>query len=84
MSPNHGVLVNSKLNQAKLWMLADPKALRRLPLHARPPQHFLNVFHAKIFSVLFSFSFLFFSPVLSCMAFAALVLFGIFLTLFYK
>jgi hypothetical protein len=30
-------LVVSILEEAKLWMVAGAKALRRLPLHSRPP-----------------------------------------------
>jgi hypothetical protein len=36
-APNRQDLVVSILEEAKLWMIAGAKALRRLPLHARPP-----------------------------------------------
>ncbi|KAM0832864.1 hypothetical protein ACQ4PT_064633 [Festuca glaucescens] len=37
ITPNRHDLVVSILEEAKLWMMAGARALRRLPLHARPP-----------------------------------------------
>jgi hypothetical protein len=37
INPNREDLVVSILKEATMWMLAGAKALRRLPLHSRPP-----------------------------------------------
>jgi hypothetical protein len=36
-TPNMHNLVLSILEEANLWMVAGARALRRLPVHARPP-----------------------------------------------
>jgi hypothetical protein len=37
ITPNRHDLVVSILEEANMGMMADARALRRLPLHARPP-----------------------------------------------
>lgn len=41
-APNRQDLVQSILEEAKLWMLPGARALRQLPLHARPPDDNLD------------------------------------------
>jgi hypothetical protein len=42
LTPNRQDLVVSILEEAKLWILAGAKELRRLPLHSRPLDGMLN------------------------------------------
>jgi hypothetical protein len=43
VAPNRQHIVQSILEEAKSWLLAGASGLRRLPLHARPPDHLLDM-----------------------------------------
>jgi hypothetical protein len=51
ITPNRQDLVISILEEAKLWMLAGAKALRRLPQHSRPPRWHDKLEHVRLTNV---------------------------------